>query len=57
MNIGMIAAILPLIHWYRFRNVPIDRDFAPYAYSGVFGTGYLKAGHIAVISDFVVDCL
>lgn len=43
-----LIGLLALVHWWRFKDVPIDRDFAPYAYPAWFGTGYLKNGHVDI---------
>lgn len=46
--LAITAALLPLAFWWRFRNVPLDRDYAPYAYCGVFNTGFLEDGHVDI---------
>ena len=43
--IAILAASTPLLYWWRFRDTPLDRDYGPYAYMGVFNSGYFKNGH------------
>lgn len=45
MILALLIACIPLVAWWRFGNLPLDRDYAPYAYPAVFGTPYLKDGH------------
>lgn len=41
----ILAASLPLLYWWRFKDTRLDRDYTPYAYLGVFGGGWLKGAH------------
>lgn len=40
-----LIALIPLLAWYRWRHLPLDRDYTPYAYPAVFNTPYLGGGH------------
>jgi len=40
----LAISIIALAYW-RFKDVPLDRDWAPYAYPALHGTGYLENGH------------
>lgn len=44
MTYVFILLIMGVAFW-RFRHVPLDRDYTPYAYPAIFGTPYLKDGH------------
>lgn len=46
--LNIIISLIPMLHWFRFRNVAIDRDYAPYAYCGAFRVGYLQDGHVDI---------
>lgn len=37
--------MLSLLTWLRIKDAELDRDYAPYAYPAVNGTGYLESGH------------
>lgn len=43
-----LIATLPLLFWFQFKDVPLDRDYAPYCYPAIFKTGYLKDGHFDI---------
>lgn len=40
-----LIGLIPLLAWYRWRHIPLDRDYTPYAYPAVFNTPYLGGGH------------
>ena len=42
---SFLISLLPLAFWWRFRNVPLDRDYLPYAYPAIFKTAWLRDGH------------
>lgn len=44
MSLVIALAIVALAYW-RFKDVPLDRDWTPYAYPALHGTGYLENGH------------
>lgn len=44
MTLVIALAIVALAYW-RFKDVPLDRDWTPYAYPALHGTGYLENGH------------
>lgn len=44
MTLILALSIIALAYW-RFKDVPLDRDWAPYAYPALHGTGYLENGH------------
>ena len=44
MVLTISLSILAFWYW-RFKDVPIDRDYCPYAYPAFRGTGYLRNGH------------
>lgn len=41
----VLALCIVALAYQRFRNVPLDRDWTPYAYPAINGTGYLENGH------------
>lgn len=41
----ILALCIVALAYQRFRNVPLDRDWTPYAYPALHGTGYLENGH------------
>ncbi len=43
-----LIALLPLVFLYRFRNTPLDRDYAPYALPAVLHLPYLRQGHVDI---------
>lgn len=45
MTIALLISLLPLAYWWRFKHAQLDRDYGPYAYCGVFKSGYMKNGH------------
>jgi len=44
VSLVIALAIVALAYW-RFKDVPLDRDWTPYAYPALHGTGYLENGH------------
>ena len=44
MTLVIALCIVALAYW-RFKDVPLDRDWTPYAYPALHGTGYLENGH------------
>ena len=44
MSLVIALAIVALAYW-RFKDVPLDRDWTPYAYPALHGTSYLENGH------------
>lgn len=43
-----LIALIPILAWYRFRDTPLDRDYAPYALPAVLGLPYLRDGHVDI---------
>lgn len=48
MIVAILISLIPWAFWWRFGNAPLDRDWTPYCYPAIFGTGWLEDGHFDI---------